>query len=70
MGYASVLESSWDSAKGLDQGLLPVVTVDKIADQHVQEDDENCSQGVEEEEQLRLARITLGQAAAQPSNEV
>ena len=70
MGYASVLETSRNVAKCLYERLLPMVTIDKVADQDVQQDDEDSSEGVQEEEEPRPARKSLGHESTEPSDKV
>lgn len=65
-----MLETSWYILQHRNKRLLPVVAVDEVADQDVKKDDEDCSKGVDEEEQLGLGRELLCKEAAEPSNEV
>lgn len=46
------------------------MAIDKIAEKNVEQNDKSRSQCVQEEEQLRPARVALGKKAAQPAYQI
>jgi hypothetical protein len=65
--------TSWNVSKGGDDRLGsvgPVLSVCQVAEQDIQQDNKHCSQGVNEEEQLRAGGEALCELATSKTDAI